>query len=255
MILVAFLLTRRPLNQHGSYGITLGRSPAILVSLLWSGLLITFFVILTTFFVGFNGQSRVLSYVLALLIILLTGVASFYLLSGRVRHFATLYCLINFVVSIPFNPLVRAPDSIASHSDFLDKCDPSIGRILVLGYGARPTMMLMASGFSVLNGVHYYPQIQLWKKLDPSGKMNSIYNRYQHLCFDVDTFSDTLAYRIKNPRVDVVMVIVDGDRFDFGTIGVNTVIVKNEISDRLAHNPHLIKKRSVRGWSVYHTIP
>ncbi|MEI7824727.1 MAG: hypothetical protein WCI01_05465 [Chlorobiaceae bacterium] len=255
LILVAFMLTRPPLNQHGSSGITLGRFPAILVSLLWSGLLITFFVIMTTFFVGFNGQSRVFSYVVALLVIFLTGVASFYLLSGRVRHFAVLYCLITFVISFPFNPLVRAPDNIAPRSDFLDKRDPSVGRVLVLGGGAIQAMMLMASGFSVLNGVHYYPQFQLWKKLDPSGKMNSIYNRYQHLDFGVSTFSDALAYRIENPIRESVMVIVDGGRFNFGTIGVNTVIVKNEISDRLAHNPHLIKKRSVRGWSVYHTIP
>ncbi len=253
LILVAFLLTRRPFNQQGSSGILLGRFPAILVSLLWSGLLITFFVIMTTFFVGFNGQSRVFSYVVALLVIFLTGVASFYLLSGRGRHFAVLYCLITFVISFPFNPLVRAPDNIAPRSDFLDKRDPSVGRVLVLGGGAIQAMMLMASGFSVLNGVHYYPQFQLWKKLDPSGKMNSIYNRYQHLDFGVSTFSDALAYRIENPIRESVMVIVDGGRFNFGTIGVNTVIAKNEISKSLAHNPHLIKKRSVQGWSVYQT--
>ena len=76
LILVAFLLTRRPFNQQGSSGILLGRFPAILVSLLWSGLLITFFVIMTTFFVGFNGQSRVFSYVVALLVIFLTGVSN-----------------------------------------------------------------------------------------------------------------------------------------------------------------------------------
>lgn len=253
LILIAYLLTRRPLNQHGSFCIRPGRFSAILVSLLWTALLISFFMTLTTFFVDFNGQPRMVSYVLAFFLILLTGIAAFYLLTGRVRHFVAVYCFITFVISFPFNPVVRTPVSIAVRSDFLDKRDSSIGRVLVLGDGTTPAMMLLASGFSVLNGVHYYPQFQLWKKLDPSGKMKDVYNRYQHIYFDVDTFSDSSLCRIESIQSDVVRVVVDGDRFNFRTLGVNTVVGTDAITQKLEHNPYLIKKRSVQGWSVYQT--
>lgn len=44
---------------------------------------------------------------------------------------------------------------------------------------------LLANGARVLNSTNYYPNLELWKKFDPEGKNDEIYNRYAHIVFDI----------------------------------------------------------------------
>ena len=39
----------------------------------------------------------------------------------------------------------------------------------------------LANNANVLNGIHIYPQFEIWKVLDPEGKYVDIYNRYAHI--------------------------------------------------------------------------
>lgn len=44
---------------------------------------------------------------------------------------------------------------------------------------------LLANGARVLNSTNYYPNLELWKKFDPEGNNNEVYNRYAHIVFDI----------------------------------------------------------------------
>jgi hypothetical protein len=173
--------------------------------------------------------------------------ASWYLLTGRSRSFVIVYCFLTFSISLPFNPLIRAPGIFALKPGF-QPVNGGGGRVLVMDNSASQAMMLMAAGQPVLNGVHYYPQRVLWHRLDPSGSKESVYNRYQHLCFDDGRFTDASAFRIENPNIDVVRVTVDGSGFDFRSLPADAVIVPDSTASALARNSTLSSGSSNYGW-------
>lgn len=53
----------------------------------------------------------------------------------------------------------------------------------------------LANGTKIINSTNYYPNFDLWKKLDPEGKYDSIYNRYAHVVInltDEETYFDLM---------------------------------------------------------------
>lgn len=49
---------------------------------------------------------------------------------------------------------------------------------------------LSACGLDVLNVVHSLPDMELWRKLDPEGQYNEVYNRYEHIVVSL-TYEET----------------------------------------------------------------
>lgn len=45
---------------------------------------------------------------------------------------------------------------------------------------------LGTQGLKVLNSTNLYPNINLWKKIDSSGKYSEVYNRYAHIDMELD---------------------------------------------------------------------
>lgn len=52
---------------------------------------------------------------------------------------------------------------------------------LAAGGGIVLPAFAVACGAPTLNSVNTYPNMELWKTLDPSGKYNEVYNRYAHI--------------------------------------------------------------------------
>lgn len=68
-------------------------------------------------------------------------------------------------------------------------------------YGAS---LLIANGVEVFNGVHYYPDLNMWRTLDTENIYEDIYNRYAHVLFDI-TNEET---KFELVQVDTIKVSV-----------------------------------------------
>ena len=51
---------------------------------------------------------------------------------------------------------------------------------------------LIACGAAAYNSANYIPNMELWKKFDPEGAYEEIYNRYAHVVFSMTTEATTM---------------------------------------------------------------
>jgi len=71
--------------------------------------------------------------------------------------------------------------------------------------GGSANYLLYANGVHSLSGVHTYPDIALWEKLDPEGLHSDYYNRFAHIGF---IYGSQKTERFRNPYPDVLEVVV-----------------------------------------------
>ena len=68
--------------------------------------------------------------------------------------------------------------------------------------------LLYANGVQSFNGVHYYPDLNMWEKLDENGQYEDIYNRYAHIAVDFTT-EDTEFFLMQADIVKINLSIND----------------------------------------------
>ncbi len=68
-------------------------------------------------------------------------------------------------------------------------------------------------GIQSINGVHFYPQNEIWRTLDPESRLRSAYNRHAHVILSFTT--DTSVLDISSPQSDVVLLRVSPDNSSF----------------------------------------
>ncbi len=177
---------------------------------------------------------------------------SYWLLRKDARSFVLGGLFLTCSMSLPFNPLVRAPSEVAPVGDVLRAARENKQRVLVVGTQIE-AMELFAAGVPVASGVFYYPQRSIWKALDPYGKNESLTNRYQHMLYNSDPTGKVADYKIEAPFPDVVRVFINPERFDFGSVGAQIVLAPAGLD--LSGNPYveLESRDSVR--SFYRVIP
>ena len=61
----------------------------------------------------------------------------------------------------------------------------------------------LANNAKILNGVHIYPQFQIWKILDPQGEYKDVYNRYAHIIVSEYTEGEELTKLIVNDALEI----------------------------------------------------
>lgn len=79
--------------------------------------------------------------------------------------------------------------------------------------------IMYANGAHSLSGVHTYPDLELWKILDPEGVGEEFYNRYAHISF---VYSEGEINNYSNPYPDILQVSVSLD--DLKRLGVSYVV-------------------------------
>jgi hypothetical protein len=171
--------------------------------------------------------------------------SSWWLAIGEYRKFLLLNLMLSFATVLPFNPLMVAPNSVVSTLDFAK----GHSRILVANTQI-PAMLLLASGQPVSNGIFYYPQQTLWKRLDPDRTQENIYNRYQHLIFPLNPVAPPY-YQIKSPQADVVSVMVDTIHFDFRKTDADMLVAPSNEIVNLKLNQSLKFVSDHEGWSEF----
>lgn len=112
-----------------------------------------------------------------------TSVLIFLLLRSQKKWFMISILGFAFISTAYINPIRRGLDvlintPLANYITELSMEDDSKWII----YGDHSlAQYALANNANVLNGVHIYPQFEVWKVLDPKGKYKDIYNRYAHI--------------------------------------------------------------------------
>ncbi len=187
------------------------------------------------------------------LMLVFIGWCSYALAARWSRAFLVSLLALLLFSTAAFNPWTAITKSSESTSAAGD-CIMGEGRTLVLGSHV-PAMTLMASGCKVLNGVSYYPQMSLWRALDPSGQQAGIYNRYQHLLVDLADLKGSPAPVLVSPQSDVIHITVDPRGFDFARLPISYVLVRSDATMTLSSNPTLQKMPALEpGWERFKVI-
>ncbi|MFM0328580.1 DUF7657 domain-containing protein [Paraburkholderia strydomiana] len=186
------------------------------------------------------------------LMLLFIGWCSYALAARWSKTFlVSLLALLVFSTAM-FNPwtLISTPSPQLT----ADRCVMGKGRTLVIG-SQVPAMALMASGCQVLNGVYYYPQMSLWRALDPERQHANIYNRYQHLFFELGELRGSSSPVLTSPQSDVIRITIDPSGFDFSRLPISYVLVRSNAAMTLSSNRTLrVVASSGDGWTRFEVI-
>lgn len=245
--LTSILLTRlmitpaRPLSvRHESQAFI-----AWSVALIWTALVYDSFRAIEGSALSASGTSITLGLTLIVL------ASSYFMLTRQTAAFLGLNLGLSLAATLGFHPLSIAPTNVSASASTSEPALP----VLTLG-SQIPAMMLAASGRQVVNGIFYYPQPTLWKRLDPDGLQVERYNRYQHLIF-LSRPSINNDIRIEVPQPDVVNVLVSTRHLDFTRTGAGLVVAPDSDKPQLSLNPTLSLQHSEKGWSWFrvHAAP
>ena len=187
-----------------------------------------------------------LSPLMTLGLMLLIVSNGYFLLTRQPYLYLGLNLGLTLATTLGFHPVYVAPHYLRNHL-------PDQGSATLTLSTRVPMMFLFASGHTVVNAVFYYPQTTLWKRLDPEGRYNALYNRYQHLMFLGQ--SSTHDMQITVPFPDMVTVLIHFQSMDFNRTGAYSVAAPDSDAPLLTLNPTLSLQHSEKGWSWFRVKP
>lgn len=164
--------------------------------------------------------------------ILFFSALTLFLLKGMKKPFATLMLIYIIISGFWVNPLSRGVDSIynkvaAEKILAIEKKHPEQKWVALNTWYHGD--YLVALGVKTLNSIHFYPDLELWRKLDPAKNYYDIYNRFAHVIvsltndethFILNTFDTFTVYVNINDllKTDVDYLLSSGGIDGFGNV-------------------------------------
>ncbi|WP_423251685.1 DUF7654 domain-containing protein, partial [Pseudomonas viridiflava] len=96
-------------------------------------------------------------------LMLLVIASGYFLLTRQTRAFLIVNLGLTLATTLSFHPVFVAPHWFRNSLPYQDSPALTLSTRI-------PMMFLFASGQKVVNGVFYYPQDSLWKRLDPENR-------------------------------------------------------------------------------------
>lgn len=150
------------------------------------------------------------------------------LLRGR-RIGLALVAIIGISATFPFNPIVRGGTDFILNNPLsakmrdLQASDPQARwAVMQNAFIADLPRML---GIPTLDGVQYHPQLDLWRRFDPSGKYMDVYNRYAHVAINSQASMEPV---FSTPQGDMVVLSVNPKHPELARLGVRFFLVDGE---------------------------
>jgi len=114
---------------------------------------------------------------------LLSSLLIFLLLKNQRKMFLTFLLGFAFVSTAYINPIRKGLDVLINTplADYITELSTKDDSRWIVYGDHTIAQYALANNAKVLNGVHIYPQFEIWKVLDPEGKYVDIYNRYAHI--------------------------------------------------------------------------
>jgi hypothetical protein len=190
---------------------------------------------------------------LMILILFITAALGYYLITNKLKPFIMISLGLSLATTVSFHPVNIAASEVRLRS--MPTTKGSLASVLegkraLILESTTPAMFLIAAGKPAVNGINYFPQKTLWKRMDPEGKQQDIYNRYQHLAF-VATPAPAESYRLGVPHPDIVMVTLNVATFDFRLSGAKVVLAPDGDRGGLSENKTLSAAGAAGGWTWF----
>jgi len=185
---------------------------------------------------------------------MLAALIIYWMLNGQSREFCLMLGGLVILTSAFFNPLSYGlsfiyESEIATQIKRLDQA--SGGKTMWLAYGENyPGTMIRMMGANSLTGHNYIPHLEIWRKFDPAGEYEAIYNRVGHVRLEYNPNSDQVIFESDFP--DALLVKVSPRHKAFKELGVRYMLVTGR-QQQLADKDNLkLVYRSTRGnFSIY----
>ncbi len=139
----------------------------------------------------------------------------------------TLICVIS-LTGLCVNPVQKGIDNVTNNEitsevrEIVE--DEPDAKWIVINPEHTPNNLPVTVGAKLINSVNTYPNMELWKKLDPTGQHENLYNRYAHVDFDVvDTETQFKEMHADNIKVDT-------NYNDLYKLGVNYILSHKELT-------------------------
>jgi hypothetical protein len=166
-----------------------------------------------------------------LLASLLGGYLSYCMLAGKTRIFCGALGVIVVATIALFNPLSTNLDHIYKSElaqQIVRLNNQSTDRPLWVPYGGvYPGMLIAALGGRSLTGVHWPPQLSLWRSLSPNAPgYEKAYNRFAEVSLEYREDTDRASFR--NPNDGVLVVSVNPSHPALKALGARYVLAMGD---------------------------
>ena len=196
----------------------------------------------------------------AVLVLVLSVAAwlAYLLVRGQVWNAVAIGAVWTLAVSLPFNPLWQAP----RHVQLVPELDSALKRpgssvpwhVAVVNEDLWVSALPIC-GVGVVNSFFYDPPLKFWRDLDPEGRLDQIYNRYQFMQIKLEPAIQEGDFKISSPRMDAVTLEVHPARFDFVRVNADFVLANMQDAALLKNNPALqLEKTDNANWTLFRVI-
>lgn len=195
----------------------------------------------------------------AVFALILAGAAwlAYLLVRGHVWRAVAVCTGWTLAVSLPFNPLAQAPQHVQLVPELQSALLPSAGnpaRVAVVNEDLWVSA-LPISGVGVVNSFFYDPPLKFWRDLDPEGKFEPVYNRYQFMQIKLMPELTGADFKISSPRMDAVTLSVQPERFDFAKVKAGFVLANMQDAESLKGNAHLqLEQSDGVNWALFKVV-
>lgn len=108
--------------------------------------------------------------------------------------------------------------------------------------------LLVANGIATLNTVQVTPMMDVWEKIDPTGKWEDIYNRYAFISLGVTETTESSPFTLVAP--DRIRVALNAEQLEL--LGVTYVLAQEDLTlVRCQEACFVSVAQPIDGWSVY----
>ncbi len=186
------------------------------------------------------------------------GWLAYLLVRGRVWNAVAISAVWTLAVSLPFNPLQQAPQHVQlvpELSSVLKRPDSGAPRHVAVVNEDLWVSALPVVGVGVVNSFFYDPPLRFWRDLDPEGRLDQVYNRYQFMQIKLEPAMVDSDFRISSPRMDAVTLGVQPARFDFARVKADFVLANMQDAVLLEGNASLqLERTDGTSWTLFRVI-
>ncbi len=118
-------------------------------------------------------------------------------------------------------------------------------RWIVVGEDAMISNYMVANGAKVINSVNFYPNKELWEKIDTSKKYTDVYNRYARVAISLTTTQTT--FRLPHPDFFVINLTVN----DVCVLKADYIAAKEDITSFTSDKLDLRQTYNLDGLRIY----
>lgn len=168
-----------------------------------------------------------LKYYIILLIVFF--VLNYLFMIGKKTLFIVLMFVVILVSGITVNPIVRGTGSI--YNNYLSykiqdikRVNPKAEWIDANDETGFMGSFLYANGVRTISGTNFYPDIKKWQKIDPDKKYYNIYNRYEHVNFQI--YDDKTNLKLIAP--DSILAEINSK--DLKKYNIKYILTKEDLS-------------------------